>query len=505
MANHLFLPFIVPIFGAALAVLLGQRRPLARAAVLASVLFNVGYGGWLLWLVISGGRLVAQASGWPAPFGISLVADALGATMLLVAALLMLGTLLYGRASTGPIYDSPFYEPLLLLLLLGVSGAFLTGDLFNLYVWFEVLLMASFGLITLGGTRAQLVGGLKYVVLNLFGSTAFLIGCGLIYGLAGTLNMAHLGERMAALRQPGLSTAIAGLFLFAFGSKAAIAPLFFWLPDSYHTPPPAVTAIFSGLMTKVGVYALYRVFGIVLPGELALIAPLILALAGVTMVVGVIGAMAQMNIRRILSFHIVSQIGYSIMGLGLASAAGLAAGLLFTTHVMIVKAALFFLGGAVEQVAGTGDLKKLGGMARREPALATFWFLGILSLAGIPPMSGFFGKLALLQAGVAQGQLLITGVAAGVSLLTFFSMLKIWNEVFWKKSYEDMSKLPRVPLGLLLPGALLVLLSLAIGVGAGPISALSAQAGAQALDLSGYAQAVCGAGGCEAAVSDLMK
>lgn len=505
MANHLFLPLIVPLIGAALAVLLGRRRPLARAVVLASVSINVLYSGWLLWQIARGGRMVAQAAGWPAPFGISLVADALGATMLLVAAVLMLGTVLYSRRSVGPLYEKYFYEPLLLLLLLGVSGAFLTGDLFNLYVWFEVLLMASFGLITLGGTRAQMVGGLKYVVLNLIGSTSFLIGCGLIYGLTGTLNMAHLGERMSAIDSPALTAAVAGLFLFAFGSKAAIAPLFFWLPDSYHTPAPAVTAVFSGLMTKVGVYALYRVFGVVLPNQLAALAPLILALAGITMVVGVVGAMAQMNIRRILSFHIVSQIGYSIMGLGLASAAGLAAGLLFTAHVMIVKAALFFLGGAVEQVAGTGDLKRLGGIARREPILAIFWFLGILSLAGIPPLSGFFGKLALLQVGVAQGQYVITGVAAAVSLLTFFSMLKIWNEVFWKKSYEDLSKLPRVPLGLLAPGALLVVLSLAIGLAAGPVAELSAQAGAQAFDLAGYAAAVCGPGGCEAAMAELMK
>ncbi|NNJ10747.1 short chain dehydrogenase [Chloroflexales bacterium ZM16-3] len=505
MNNHLFLPLIVPLMGAALAVLLGRRRTLARAVVLAVVLFSTGYGGWLLWLVSVAGRQATQASNWPAPFGISLVADLLGATMLFVSSLLMLGAVAYSLATIEADYEQHFYYPLLLLLLLGVSGAFLTGDLFNLYVWFEVLLMSSFGLLTLGGTRGQLVGGLKYVVLNLVGSTVFLIGGGMIYGLAGTLNMAHLGERLATLREPGLATAIAGLFLFAFGSKAAIAPLFFWLPESYHTPPPAVTAIFSGLMTKVGVYALYRVFGLVLANELARMAPLILALAGATMVLGVLGALAQTEMRRVLSFTIIAEVGYCVMGLGLASAAGLAAGLLFTAHVMIVKAGLLFLAGAIERSAGTGDLRKLGGMARREPVLATFWFLGMLSLAGVPPMSGFFGKLALLQAGVAQGQYVITGVAATVSLLIFLALLKIWNEVFWKKSYEDQSKLPRVSVAALAPGALLVVLSLVIGVAAGPISELSALAGAQALDLTGYAQATCGAGGCEAAMSELMK
>jgi multicomponent Na+:H+ antiporter subunit D len=310
---------------------------------------------------------------------------------------------------------------------------------------------------------------------------------------------------MATIQQPGLMTAIACIFLFAYGSKAAIVPLFFWLPTSYHTPPVAVTAIFSGLLTKVGVYSLYRVLGMAMQNELQRLAPFILLLAGLTMVIGVFGAMAQMNIRRILSFHIVSQIGYAIMGLGLASAAGLGAGLLFLVHVMIVKTALFYIGGAAEQIYGTGDLKKMGGLARREPLLAIFWFLGILSLAGIPPMSGFFGKLALLQVGVTQQSLVITIVAAGVGLLTFFSMLKIWNEVFWKKAYADMSKLPRVHPGLLLPGAALVILSVALGIGAGLMADYSAMAGVQVFDQAGYITSVCGPNGCEAAFETALR
>ncbi len=505
MATHLFLPLLVPLISAGLAVGFRHQTRLARAITLASMSFSLVYSSWLLWLVANAGIQVTQAGGWLAPFGITLVADAATAMMLALASLLMLATALYSLASIERGYEHAFYYPLLLLLQLGVSGAFLTGDLFNLYVWFEVLLMASFGLITLGGSRAQLEGGLKYMVLNLLGSTAFLIGCGLIYGTVGTLNMAHIAERMATVQQPGILTAIACMFLFAFGGKAGIAPLFFWLPTSYHTPPVAVTAIFSGLMTKVGAYSLYRVLGLVMQNELRHLAPWIMLIAGVTMVIGVFGAMAQMNVRRILSFHIVSQIGYSIMGLGLASATGLAAGMLFTAHVMVVKMALFFLGGAAEQIYGTGDLKKMGGLARREPALAFFWFLGILSLAGIPPLSGFFGKLALLQAGVAQGAWLITLVAAGTSLLTFFSMLKIWNEVFWKKAYADLSKLPRVGLTLLMPGALLVLVSVAAGIGAAKVFDYSSLAGGQLFDQASYIAAVCGPAGCEAAFEAAMR
>jgi multicomponent Na+:H+ antiporter subunit D len=507
MANHLFLPLISPILAAALAVIFTQQqwRWLARSVVLMSITFNLGYSLWLIWLIGSEGRQVTQASNWIAPFGITFVADGASAIMLCVASLLMLVTVIYSLVSLDPGYENFYYYPLLLLLLLGVSGAFLTGDIFNLYVWFEVLLLSSFGLITLGGSRPQLEGGLKYVVLNLIGSTAFLIACGLLYGTVGTLNMAHVAERMQSVQNPSIVTAIACLFFFAYGSKAAILPLFFWLPTSYHTPPAAVTAIFSGLLTKVGAYSLYRILGQVFQGELARLAPYVLLIAGLTMLVGVFGAMAQMNVRRILSFHIVSQIGYAIMGLGLASAAGLAAGLLFTAHVMIVKTALFFIGGAAEQIYGTGDLKKMGGLARREPALAIFWFLGILSLAGIPPMSGFFGKLALLQVGVNQGAYLISGVAAFTGILTFFSMLKIWNEVFWKKAYGDMSKLPRVTLGLLLPGAVLVVISLALGLGAGMLVDYTNVAGEQLFDWAGYVVSVCGDKGCEAAFEAALR
>jgi multicomponent Na+:H+ antiporter subunit D len=505
MANHLFIPFIVPMIGAALAVMLYKQRMVARGIVVISTAIVFAYGLWLLFTVAGSGIQTTQGANWPAPFGISLVADGMSALMLTTAALLMLGTLMYSFNSISAEHERHFFYPLLLLLLLGVNGAFLTGDLFNLYVWFEVLLLASFGLITLGGSRPQLEGGLKYMVLNLFGSTMFLVGCGLIYGSVGTLNMAHIAERMQTIQNPSLMTAIACMFLFAYGSKAAIVPLFFWLPTSYHTPPIAVTAIFSGLLTKVGVYSLYRVLGTVMQNELQRLAPVILVLAALTMVIGVFGAMAQMNIRRILSFHIVSQIGYAIMGLGLASAAGLGAGLLFLVHVMIVKTALFFIGGAAEEIYGTGDLKKMGGLARREPVLATFWFLGILSLAGIPPMSGFFGKLALLQTGVAQESLIITVIAAGVGILTFFSMLKIWNEVFWKKAYADMSKLPRVKLGWLLPGAAMVVLSVALGFGASVLVDYSNLAGTQLFDQVAYITSVCGVNGCEAVYETALR
>lgn len=498
MANHLFLPLVVPLLAGAAAVLVGQRRIVARPIAAAATLFNLGYSVWLLWLVGTAGRQVTQAGAWAAPFGISLVADGLSAIMLFLTALLMTLTVFYSFGSVGAQRERFYYYPLLLLLMFGCSGAFLTGDLFNLYVWFEVLLVASFGLITLGGERGQLEGGLKYVVLNLFGSTCFLIGAGLLYGVAGTLNMAHLAERLATMPEPGVATAVAGFFLFAFSSKAGLVPVFFWLPTSYATPAIAVSALFSGLLTKVGVYALFRVFGTIFQAELQRFGWLILLIAGLTMVIGVIGAMAQVNVRRILSFHIVSQVGYMIMGLGLVGVAGLTAGVLYMVHHIVVKTALFMIGGAAEQLAGTGELKQMGGMARREPLLAAMWLLASFSLAGLPPLSGFFGKLGLIQVGVAQEQWLIVGVATVVSLFTLFSMLKIWNEVFWKKAYADTRRLPRASAALLVPSAVLVALSLAIGIWAAPVLAYSQLAAEQVRDVPSLVRDVCGPAGCDA-------
>jgi multicomponent Na+:H+ antiporter subunit D len=505
MANHLFLPLVVPLLSAVAAVLVGQRRSVARTIAVLAMLFNLGYSVWLLWLVGADGRQVAQASNWAAPFGISVVADGLSAIMLFLTALLMVLTAFYSFATVSPERERFYYYPLLLLLLFGCSGAFLTGDLFNLYVWFEILLVASFGLITLGGERGQLEGGLKYVVLNLFGSTCFLIGAGLLYGVTGTLNMAHLAERIATVPNPGVLTAVAGFFLFAFSSKAGLVPVFFWLPTSYANPAIPVSALFSGLLTKVGVYALYRVFGTIFQAELQRYGTLILIIAALTMVVGVMGAMAQVNVRRILSFHIISQVGYMIMGLGLVGLAGLTAGILYMVHHIIVKTALFMVGGAAEHVSGTGELKQMGGMARREPLLAALWLLASLSLAGVPPLSGFFGKLGLIQVGVAQQQWWIVGISAAVSLFTLFSMLKIWNEVFWKKPYGDQSTLPRASAGVLIPSAVLVALSIAIGFGAAPVLDYSRLSAEQVLDVPSLVRDVCGEAGCDAVTTTVSQ
>lgn len=496
MIDHIILPVLIPLVTGIITLLVRNQR-VKRAVTLVGVSLGLAYAIYLLTLVWQQGRVFTAVGNWPPPYGIVLVVDLWSAIMLLLAALMGWVVLLYTFATLDAARERHNFYTLYALMLMGVNGAFLAGDLFNLYVWFEVMLIASFGLMTLGGERGQLEGGLKYVVINLVSSTVFLIAVGLLYGLTGTLNMADLHRVLSAYPPSAITNALAMLFLVTFGIKAAIFPLFFWLPASYHTPPVAVTALFGGLLTKVGVYAMFRVFPLLFGQEGSFLFPLLLVIAGLTMIVGVLGAIAQNNVRRILSFHIVSQIGYMIMGLGLYTVAGLAGGIFYVIHHIVVKTALLMIGGGIEQLNGTGQLKELGGQLRLRPWFALLFLLAALSLAGIPPLSGFFSKLSLLFAAVSSASYGIAVVSLAVSLLTLFSMSKIWSEVFWKPAPEqlpDVANPARPASGwrIALPTAVLVGLTILIGLAAGPVLALATAAAEQLMAPQDYAAFVLG-------------
>jgi multicomponent Na+:H+ antiporter subunit D len=444
------------------------------------------------------GIQVAQMGNWPAPYGITLVADLFGAIMVLLAGIIGLAAAMYSLVSIDPQREAFGYHSLYHFLLMGVCGAFLTGDLFNLYVWFEVMLVASFVLMALGGQRGQMEGAIKYVTLNLLSSALFLSALGLLYAIAGTLNMADLAVKFSSItasQSQGLATTLAMLFLVAFGIKAAVFPLFFWLPASYHTPPAAVSALFAGLLTKVGVYALIRVFTLIFVQDVGYTHTLILVIAGLTMVTGVLGAVAQNEFRRVLSFHIVSQIGYMIMGLGLFTPFALAGSVFYIAHHIIVKTNLFLVSGTVERMGRTPELKKLGGLYQSQPGLALLFLVPAMSLAGLPPLSGFFAKLSLVQAGLEIGQYTIVAVALGVGLLTLFSMIKLWNEAFWKPApaVTGSNSEPTIDLRTwLVPIAFLASITILIGAGAGQAFALALLAGEQLMNPALYVQAVLG-------------
>jgi len=491
----LVLPILVPLVTASGCLVAWRYRSIQRALSLVGAAVLLAAAGMLLWQVDRGGPIAVQVGGWPAPFGITLVADMLSAIMVVLAGIVGMAVAIYSLGDIGRRRESLGYFPLFQVLMMGVCGAFLTGDIFNLYVWFEVMLMASFTLMAMGAQKAQLQGAIKYVTLNLLSSAIFLAAIGILYGLVGTLNMADLATKLRNVPEPGIINAVAALFLVAFGIKAAAFPLFFWLPASYPTPPVAVSALFAGLLTKVGVYALLRVFSLIFIQNLSVTHGLILAIASFTMVFGVLGAYAQNEIRRILSFHIVSQIGYMLMGLGLFTRLALAGAIFYIAHHILVKTNLFLISGIIHRLRGSFTLAQLGGLYRTHPWLALLFLVPALSLAGLPPLSGFFAKLILIQAGLEAGMYTVVAVALIVGLLTLLSMLKIWNEAFWKQAaansheHEITGRQRFLVLG---PAIVLAGMTICIGLWPSLLLDPSMKAAEQLLDTSAYIKAVMG-------------
>ncbi|MBX3285562.1 MAG: Na+/H+ antiporter subunit D [Actinobacteria bacterium] len=484
-------PILVPLLGAALAMALGRSRPAQRVVSLVALATSVVLSALLLVRVDDGGIVAVRAGGWPAPIGITLVADRLAAIMLVLATTMLLAVVVYAIGQGGAERDHVGFHTVYLILAAGVAGAFLTGDLFNLFVAFEVMLMASYVLLTLGGRPDQVRSGMTYVVISLLASALFLVALAFVYAATGTLSLADLSTKVAEL-PAGVRSGLALLLIVVFGIKSAIFPLFFWLPDSYPTAPSPVTAVFAGLLTKVGVYALIRTQTLLFPADTQPGA-LLLAVASLTMVVGVLGAISQHDVKRILSFHIVSQIGYMVMGLGLFTVAGLAGAVLYIVHHIVVKTSLFLVAGLIEARSGTAELDRLSGLARVEPLLAALFLLPALSLAGIPPFSGFVAKLALLDAGVGAEAWAVVAASLAVSLLTLYSMTKIWANAFWGPPREPESSVVAVGADRrLMAGATagLVALSLGIAVASGPLYDLAERAATDLVDRRPYIEAV---------------
>ena len=490
------LPVIACLLGAGASMAFGRNRIAQRIIGSAALLTALGAAIGILRHVDADGPAAAFMGGWKAPVGIALVADRFTAIMLLVSAVVLLGVLMFAMGQPGTEQEQPSFHPVYLVLAAGVFLSFLTGDLFNLFVAFEMMLTASYILITLGGRLDQVQTGMTYVVINLVASTFFVVLLGLLYAALGTVNMSDLAERMHTLPS-GVRVAFALLMFVVFGIKAAVFPLFFWLPDSYPAAPTAVTAVFAGLLTKVGIYCLIRTQTLIV-GVDDRISTFILVIAGLTMVIGVLGAIAQNDIKRILSFHIVSQIGYMVLGLGLFTVAGIGAAIFYAVNQIVLKSTLLLVGGLVDHGAGSSGLTKVGGIARRYPLLGWLFIIPALSLAGVPPFAGFVAKLAVIQSGFDAGQGLIVGVSLAVSVLTLFSMSKIWNGAFWGE--VELVAEPSDPVSqryggtfpMLASTAVLVGVSIALAVAAGPLYALCERASADLLHPSAYVKAVLG-------------
>lgn len=520
------LAVLLPVLGAALTFTL-VRRPRAQitvtiATLVLTLVLNVG----LLAVVWETGAAAVGIGGWMPPIGISLVVDRLSALMLVISSLITLAVLLYATAQGvvdenegGPV---SIFHPTFLILVAGVSNAFLAGDLFNLYVGFEILLTASYVLLTLGGTGQRIRAGTTYVVVSVISSVIFLVAIAMIYAATGTVNMADLAGKLGDL-PTDVQMVLHVMLLVGFAIKAAVFPLSFWLPDSYPTAPAPVTAVFAGLLTKVGVYALIRTETLLFPGEH--VNTLLLVVAALTMVVGILGALAQSDLKRILSFTLVSHIGYMIFGLGLASELGLAATVFYVAHHITVQTGLFLVTGLIENRAGTANIDRLGSLAFVSPLVAVLFFIPAMNLAGIPPFSGFFGKIGLLAGGVELATPLawvLVGVSVLVSLLTLLVVVRAWGRAFWRRiddvehppaqlvsAYQRSKAAGRRPkplsMGLVLPTVGLVALGVAFTVFAGPLYDFSDRAAQDMMDRTPYITAVLGDDAAEKAAEDLAN
>jgi multicomponent Na+:H+ antiporter subunit D len=491
MNQTLILPIIIPLLTAIISIFLKKSMIAQRIIGFIGSTVNLITVILIFHTVRVEGMLVLQMGEWPAPFGITLVADLFSSIMLILAALTGLSVFVYAISNIDLEKQLKGFYPLYQFLLMGICGAFLTGDIFNLYVWFEVMLIASFVLLILGGERPQMEGAVKYVTINLFSSVLFLIGAGILYGKTGSLNMADLSFKLSQEPDSILISSTSVLFLLAFGIKAALFPLFFWLPASYHTPPAAISAIFAGLLTKVGVYAIIRTFSLVFIQRGEIFLNWLLIFSALTMISGVLGAASQNNIRKILSFHIISQIGYMIMGFAFFTPLALAGAIFYIIHHIIVKTNLFLISGVIHFRFKTENLASIGGLYKKYPLFALLFMIPAFSLAGIPPFSGFFAKFTLIMAGLEIKQYYMIAIAMLVGILTLFSMMKIWAEAFWKTDPASIHN-PGVinekqfPVFQMIPIIFLAALTVLIGLMAEPLFQVASQAANQVLNPSEY-------------------
>lgn len=501
MSNqYVVLPVLFQLFTAILLMFFWTNKNAQKLISVLASFVALGLAIWLISTVWNGGILAMQAGSWQAPFGITFVADVFSSLLVLLTAISGLAVSMFSVGSIRNARVKFGYFPILHFLLMGLNGAFLTGDIFNLYVWFEIIIIASFVLITLGGEKAQIEGSIKYVTMNLLASAIFLTAIAILYGLVGSLNMADLSLRVAEIENRGLVNVTAILFLVGFGIKSAIFPLYFWLPASYHTPPPAISAIFGGLLTKVGVYALLRVFTLIfIPDDFT--STLISVIAALTILSGGVGALVQNNVRKVFSYLIVCHIGFMIAGLGIYTEVALVGAIFYLTHDIIIKTNLFLVSGLVFKIKGTYSMRLLGGLYRSFPKLSLLMAIPLFSLVGIPPLSGFWAKIFLIEAGFNAGEYMLVGFIIFGSFLTLFVIARTWSEVFWKKGAELPKKehvkyffelKPLKRYAMVIPVVLLSIVTLYIGLGAENIVSISKFIGAELMDTTPYIEAVLG-------------
>lgn len=465
MNNLIVFPMLLPVLAGIILIFVPRSSILQRGVSLAVMLANAGISLYLLNKIQTDGVLRVDFGGWEPPFGILFVADSFSIILVLTTSIVAACCILYAFSSIDKSYEKKYFYSFVNFLVAGVNGSFLTGDLFNLYVQFEIMLLASYVLVAFGGRKFQLRESIKYIAINVLSSWIFLIAIALLYGSVGTLNMAHISERVAEVGQTPMMTVISIVFLTVFALKSGLL-LYYWLPGSYSAPPTAVTALFGGLLTKVGVYAMVRMFTLIFYHEPNITHTIIGILAGLTLIGGSIGAVAYKDIRLIVSYNVVIAIGFILVGLAVMTTTAMEGTIYYLIHDMIVKTLLFLLAGTMITLTGKTKIDQMSGLIRNYPSLGWMFFIVMFSLAGIPPMSGFIGKVLVGEGAADAGSYLLLALAFISSIFVLYSLLKVFLNSFWGETIISEEDQVPLKLGRLLPCIILTAGTLALGLGA---------------------------------------
>lgn len=490
MNNVIVLPLLIPLVTAVILIFCSKYVRVQRWISAVSIAVNLLVALFIVSQVNNEGIQTLYMGGWQPPYGIVFVADMLAALLVLTTLIVAAACLFYSFRSIGEEREKHYFYAFFQFLLAGVIGSFLTGDLFNLFVCFEVMLIASYALIVLGGTKRQLRETLKYMLINIISSTLFVAAVAYLYGTVGTLNMAHLSLRVAEVQQDGILSVIGLLFLIVFALKAGLF-LFFWLPGSYSAPPAAVSALFGALLTKVGLYAIIRTFTLIFYHDTGGIHAVIGWMAAATMILGSLGAVAYKDLGRILNYNIIISVGFIAFGIATASSDSLNGAVFYLMHDMIAKALLFILGGIIIASADANKLSDMGGLMKRHPVVGWMFFIVALALVGIPPLSGFLGKVLIVRGGLSGGHYVLTGLALASSLAVLYSLIKVFMGAFWGESPRlQESKPVRIHKTAYAAAIGLTVMVIVLGVGSEWIYSYTSQAGAVLSDPSLYINAV---------------
>lgn len=494
MNNFVVLPILIPLLSGLFIAIFRKNVRAQKVLSILSLILTIIVSYHLLQKVKFEGIQILEIGGWAAPFGIVLVVDMLSALLLVTTGVVSLACILYAFKSIGEEREKFYVYPLIQFLLTGINGSFITGDLFNLYVCFEVMLLSSYVLLSLGGGRIQLRESIKYIVINTLSSTFFLLAIAYLYAVVGTLNLAHLSVRVAEVGQTGFMTTIAVLFLIVFGLKAALF-LFFWLPGAYSAPPVAISAIFAALLTKVGIYAIFRMYTLIFYHNPQITHTFMAVLAGLTMLLGGIGAISQRDIRKILGYNVIIGVGFVISGLAVCTSSAVAGSIYYVIHDMVTKALLFLIGGTVISMVGTAKLTEISGLIRNHPSWGWMFFVTTLALAGVPPLSGFIGKVLIIKEGISRGVFQsgfywLVGMGLLSSLMVLYSLMKIFISSFWGEPNLCEEREKGNTQGLLFPCALLTAICIFLGLGAEVVYPYVELTANSIMDANIYIQAV---------------